>query len=79
MAGLRNHVLQPCWMTAICLVAATAMGAPQTVKPGEVWPDDQGKHIQAHGGGIIKMDATYYWFGEDRRQGLDPNFRYVGC
>ena len=24
------------------------------------------KHIQAHGGGILKFGDTYYWFGEDR-------------
>jgi hypothetical protein len=67
------------WLAVFSLVAAVASAAPQTIKPTEVWPDDQGKHIQAHGGGIIKLDGTYYWFGEDRRQGLDPNFRHVGC
>jgi sucrose-6-phosphate hydrolase SacC (GH32 family) len=50
-----------------------------TIKPGEVWPDDHGNHIQAHGGGIIKLDRTYYWYGEERRQGLDSALRYVSC
>jgi hypothetical protein len=50
-----------------------------TIYPKEVWPDDQGNHIQAHGGGIIKIKNTYYWYGEERRQGLDTNFRYVSC
>ena len=49
------------------------------IRPGEVWPDEDGNHIQAHGGGIIKIKKTYYWYGEERRQGLDPNFRYVSC
>ncbi len=53
--------------------------APQTIKPGEIWPDDRGKHIQAHGGGILKLGETYYWFGEDRSEGLDRNKRYVSC
>jgi hypothetical protein len=26
-----------------------------TIKPGEIWPDQNGNHIQAHGGGIIKI------------------------
>ena len=24
-------------------------------KPGEVWPDDKGVHINAHGGGILRV------------------------
>src|SRR5271165_3903610 len=55
------------------------LAAPQTIKPGEIWPDDRGKHIQAHGGGIIKIADTYYWFGEDRGEGHDANLRYVSC
>lgn len=61
------------------LAVSVASATPQTIKPGETWQDDRGKHIQAHGGGIIKLGDTYYWFGEDRLQGLDPNLRYVSC
>lgn len=58
----------------------TAMCQNQTViKPGEVWPDNNGNHIQAHGGGIIKFGKTYYWYGEERRQGLDTAYRFVSC
>ena len=41
----------------------------QTVHPGAVWPDHNGNHIQAHGGGIILVKGTYYWYGEERRKG----------
>lgn len=58
---------------------ATAFAGPQTIEPGAVWPDDKGNHVQAHGGGIIKIGDTYYWFGEYRAQGLDREKRYVGC
>lgn len=34
--------------------------------PGEPWLDQQGEHINAHGGGIIYHDGTYYWYGEKR-------------
>ncbi len=51
----------------------------QTIRPGEIWLDDRGKHIQAHGGGVIKLGDTFHWFGEDRSQGLDPDKRYVSC
>ena len=40
--------------------------------PGAIWRDDQGKHINAHGGGIIYHKGTYYWYGEHR-----PNSGYI--
>lgn len=49
------------------------------IYPKAIWPDSKGNHIQAHGGGILKMGRTYYWYGEERRQGLNPEFRYVSC
>src|SRR4051812_25947540 len=63
----------------LSVVLTTAFETSQTIKPGEVWPDNRGQHIQAHGGGIIKLNGAYYWFGEDRSQGLDPAKRYVSC
>jgi hypothetical protein len=64
---------------AFLLTSIRAVAAPQTIKPGELWPDDRGQHVQAHGGGIIKLGDTYYWFGEDRSQGLDRSKRFVSC
>lgn len=61
------------------LLTGPVNAAPQTIKPGEVWPDDRGRHIQAHGGGILKFGDTYYWFGEDRGQTNARGLRYVGC
>ncbi len=63
----------------LCLATTTLSSAPQTITPGDVWPDNRGQHIQAHGGGIVTLGNTYYWFGEDRSQGLDPAKRYVSC
>lgn len=59
--------------------AGHALAAPQAIRPGEIWPDDRGQHIQAHGGGIIKHEGLYYWFGEDRSRGNDRRKRYVAC
>jgi hypothetical protein len=61
------------------LIAFSGYATAQTIRPGAVWPDNRGKHVQAHGGGIIKLGDTYYWFGEDRSQNNDPNYRYVAC
>jgi hypothetical protein len=51
------------------------------IKPGEVWPDTDGEHINAHGGGIIKYKNVYYWFGESRlpRGEADRTKYGVGC
>jgi beta-galactosidase len=34
--------------------------------PGEVWNDTDGHFIQAHGGGIMSLDGTWYWYGENK-------------
>lgn len=38
----------------------------QTHVNGQLWLDTDGKHINAHGGNIIKFGDTYYWYGEHR-------------
>ncbi|HXL55684.1 MAG TPA: hypothetical protein VN958_05470, partial [Chitinophagaceae bacterium] len=35
--------------------------------PGEIWYDEDGKPINAHGGGILYDKGTYYWFGEIKK------------
>ncbi len=35
-------------------------------KPGEVWLDSTGKSINAHGGGMLYHNGTYYWYGENK-------------
>jgi len=75
------------WFLVAALFGAAGCSTPRfgarppapPVYPGAVWPDDRGRHIQAHGGGILKLRDTYYWFGEDRTAGLDRGFRYVSC
>jgi sucrose-6-phosphate hydrolase SacC (GH32 family) len=60
------------------MISAVYAGS-NVISPGEIWADDRGKHIQAHGGGILKLGETYYWFGEDRSRENDPKQRYVAC
>lgn len=52
-----------------CIAIHTATHAQQALKtftPGQLWYDDKGELINAHGGGILYIDKTYYWFGEKR-------------
>ena len=46
--------------------------------PGEVWPDNNGVHINAHGGGILYYKDVYYWFGEHKTAGPAGNRANVG-
>ena len=65
-------------LSGLLLLAGVA-GAAEVFEPGAVWPDDQGQHIQAHGGGVIRLGDTYYWFGEDRAQTNGRGWRCVSC
>lgn len=44
---------------------------------GVQWADVEGKPIQAHGGGILKVGEDYYWFGENRNS--DSTFYAVSA
>lgn len=45
---------------------------------GAPWPDANGVHINAHGGGILSDRGTYYWFGEHKTPGEGGNLANVG-
>jgi hypothetical protein len=42
------------------------------------WPDTNGVHINAHGGGVLFHDGVYYWFGEHKIAGRRGNSAQVG-
>ena len=44
----------------------------------ELWPDNNGVPINAHGGGILFHDGVYYWFGEHKIAGEEGNTAHVG-
>lgn len=50
----------------------------QLIKPGEIWPDNNGVHINAHGGGVLFHDGIYYWYGEHKIDGSAGNKAHVG-
>ena len=37
-----------------------------SIRPGQVWLDTEGKRIQAHGGSVMYLDGVYYWYGENK-------------
>lgn len=44
-------------------------------RPGEIWLDLDGRPIQAHGGGVLFHEGTYYWYGENKDGPTKPG----GC
>ena len=68
------------------IIALTALLCSSTVfsqransfKPGQIWPDNNGVHINAHGGGMLYYNNTYYWFGEHKVEGTKGNTAQVG-
>jgi len=54
------------------------MVGPKTFCPGELWLDEQGVPINAHGGGILHHEGRYYWYGEHKIEGEAGNRAEVG-
>ncbi len=58
--------------------ASKPLNKATVFRPGEVWPDERGIHINAHGGGILQHNGTWYWFGEHKVAGEAGNRAEVG-
>ena len=51
------------------IVVLLGYGCTQSLKTicsGEIWPDLDGVHINAHGGGLLYYGNKYYWYGEHK-------------
>ena len=46
--------------------------------PGQFWLDNNGVHINAHGGGILYHQNKYFWYGEHKVEGEIGNTAQVG-
>lgn len=42
----------------------SAAGGAKVILPGSEWADTSGEIINAHGGGVLYHNGTYYWYGE---------------
>ena len=73
-------------MSKIYLISLTlllsiigCLRAKADIFPGKLWPDDRGIHINAHGGGVMKYQKTYYWFGEHKADSTNSARVGVTC
>jgi hypothetical protein len=76
LAWLRASLITALFAAVACTCRCQS---DSVIRPGGVWLDDRGQPIQAHGGGMLLLRHTYYWFGEDRSQTNDPAKRFVAC
>ena len=80
---MKNLLKFPAVIIALQFICLTIYSQDKInlIKPGLVWPDNVGKHINAHGGGILFYNDTYYWFGESRlpRSEKDRSQYGVSC
>lgn len=57
---------------------AASSGPAVTFHNGGFWSDTKGARIEAHGGGLLRVDDTWFWFGEDK-SGNSAGFKGVNC
>jgi beta-glucanase (GH16 family) len=64
-----NHLLSRVAIILILMLAGQTLLLAQnkTFQPGAVWKDTQGNPINAHGGGLLYHNGTYYWYGEIKK------------
>ncbi|MDO4162822.1 MAG: glycoside hydrolase family 43 protein [Bacteroides sp.] len=62
----------------LCSVSCAMAQDKPSFKPGELWKDNNDVHINAHGGGVLYHEGTYYWFGEHKVAGDAGNRAQVG-
>lgn len=79
---MRNRLTSLFILIPLCsfyqIDVANGQGQFQSFKPGKIWPDKKGVHINAHGGSILYHEDTYYWFGEHKTAGRGGNRANVG-
>ena len=64
---------------ALAITVVVTNKADNNFYPGEVWLDNNGVHINAHGGGIVYYEGKYYWFGEHKAEDSPEAWVGVTC
>lgn len=49
------------------------------IRSGELWLDDRGIHVNAHGGSVLFHEGKYYWFGEHKSDNTSSALVGVTC
>lgn len=63
---IKNIICFNLWFLMLGHFAVAQAQQNNSFKPGDIWEDTNGVHINAHGGGILYQDGIYYWYGEHK-------------
>ncbi len=76
---VRIYCSSPLLQDAIAEVEVTFPRKEGSIAPGKLWPDTDGTHINAHGGGVLYHEGTYYWYGEHKSENTSQALVGVMC
>lgn len=62
-----------------CMMMSVQAKTDGQIHPGAIWQDNRGIHINAHGGGVMQYNGTYYWFGEHKAENTSSALVGVTC
>ncbi len=68
---IRYHIV-------LSLLLVSPLTAFSAIESGQLWPDQNGVHINAHGGGMLFHQGRTYWFGEHKIAGRRGNSAQIG-
>lgn len=51
----------------------------KTIRSGQLWLDNTGKHVNAHGGGLLYHEGKYYWYGEHKSEQTSAALVGITC
>lgn len=76
--------MKHCFFYYLCLAfllqaCGVRGGNHEPIRPGQLWLDDRGVHINAHGGGVLYHKGTYYWYGEYKSDSTSKALVGITC
>ncbi len=60
-------------LSPACFASVGMLNVP--MHTGERIFDNNGRHINAHGGNVLRVDSVYYWYGEYRGDGTENSYQ----
>ncbi|MDR3339974.1 MAG: glycoside hydrolase family 43 protein [Candidatus Symbiothrix sp.] len=74
---MKRVIFSIVFLSVFCIFSCTD-NKLKSITPGKIWPDNNGVHINAHGGGLLFQGGIYYWYGEHKIGGKAGNTAQVG-
>ncbi len=66
-------------LIVLSLLSLVSFAQLKQFTPGELWPDNKGVHINAHGGGLLYFQGKYYWYGEFKSENTSSALVGITC